>query len=214
MPPLDPPKRRVRSRGAIATSALATVVLCGACAGSSSPCRVPLDCTATQECLANQCRAVGSLPVSPTSARRVLLPQLYRLGGDPSHAALDLQFVLPSLASPVVAAFLVLPTSSTPRMPQRVLELELRLLIDPWTAHVQRVGVASARAIVSEGATARLDVTELVQTWLGRPSAGNGLRITARDSSGMTVPFDQEVATGARLELYAAGVDAISERPR
>jgi hypothetical protein len=204
MPQPEPPKRRVPSVAIIAPWALASLVLGCACSASGAPCRVPGDCREAQECLANQCRPLGSLPVSPQSARWVLLPERYRVRAETTCPAMDLDFRLPSLGGPVQAAFLVLPTSSAPDGVQRVLELEARLLIDPWPAEVPRSGVGRARAVVGEGTTARVDVTSLVQRWLDRPSAGHGLRVTAQDSRGASVALEQQLAVGARLELYPA----------
>jgi hypothetical protein len=201
-------------RGCPALPATAAI-LCAACA-ATAPCRVPSDCSAGNECLANQCRALGAQPVAAASGRVVAFPRRSSALPVSSSAGLDFEFVLPrATESPGTAAlgtaFLIVPTRSRPALAANVLRFEVRRLLDPWpepnsNGHAgerwpSRASVALAHATATAGTPARIEVTELLQDCL-QADAGCGLRLTALGVADVRQVLDGEPQQNIRLELY------------
>lgn len=183
-----------------------------ACGSAVAPCRVPSDCAQGTECLANSCRPLGSVPVSPLSTRWVLHPQRVRYSRVATDRVIDLAFSLPNGDAPLAAAFLVIAPSKQPPEPRQISNFEVRLLIDPWpeagasTPSVnlqQRAGISQVRGTASRGAVARIDVTPLLDRWLAVASSGYGLRVVAREERGGE-PVDAELSAPIYLELYTS----------
>lgn len=183
-----------------------------ACGSAVTPCRVPSDCTQGTECLANSCRPLGSIPVSPLSTRWVLHPQRVHYSRVATDRVIDLAFSLPKGDAPLAAAFLVIAPSKQPAEPKQISNFEVRLLIDPWPEAAaplskpsvnlqQRAGISGVLGTASRGAVARVDVTPLLAHWLARGSSGYGLRIVAHDEAGGQ-PVDAQPSAPIYLELY------------
>ncbi len=200
--------------------ALATLLtLPTGCSRSPQPCQTPEDCDSNRECLASRCTPIGGVVVSEETRRYALFPErliaggvsvggrAVQLGGPGGVDSLQVEFDLASgIANgraKVALALLELTSSPLPAGSARErASLRVRMLLDPPKEGLTaRASIASADTFLRSATSTRVDVTDLVRSWLEAPAQRHGFVVTPEDNSSILLETGVSGA-GPRLDVY------------
>ena len=202
--------------------AIAACAVITSCNQGPKPCLQPRHCDEGYECLASRCMPLGADPVPEQSERRVLRPtklgvdargaqigwsgvQLHSMDGQ--ERELLMEFDLSEVQDAEVV-FLILSAVDLPPGSLEPTELRVARVTDPWSeASLQRGSVPQrdfeqVSGLLMEGQRARVDVTQLVQTWLGQPQRSYGFVVSCPNPSQLVVALEGPTRTPS-LELYS-----------